>query len=302
VPQNSDTPSYSTLLRWTALIVVEASIAFIFVYSNLSTSATLADVASEYGNALLSIGFAKAIGLAVLVGFLCFFVVALWPRRRRMQVYDSLVVLLALASILGAGWLVTFRREEIGLSVGAVAASVVLGGVMFARVASVSPGRHSYWLRVPFSMYFGAMTLALLVVVTQWLNVSGLIIEPFFETHDVAIGFLVIAVASGGLVALRYRDFVYPTVITCGLASMFLAQRTYEPDLATPALIASGGMLLVAGLAALALATRPSAKPAKKALRDPVKKRSRRRVKVARRATPDEVGYQLNADSTITRF
>jgi hypothetical protein len=290
---NSGTPSSSTFLRWTALIVVEASMGFIAVYSTLSTSATIAEVLAEYGNTLVPVGFAKAICVAILIAFLLFFFAALWPRRHRKRVYDRLVVPLALTSVLAASWVVAFRHQEIGLSVALIAACVVLGGVMFVRVASVSPGKHSRWLRVPFSLYFGAMTIALLVAVTQWLNASGLLTGPVVATHDVASAFLAIAAASGGVVALRYSDFVYPAVITSGLGSMFIAQRADDPDVATIALIACVGMFVVAGLAAVALATQP--------WRDPTKKASSRSARLARMAKV-EGWYLFDANSSIMRL
>lgn len=290
---NSDTPSSSTFLRWTALLVVGASVAFIAVYSMLSTSAPIAEVIAEYGNTFVSAGYAKAIGAAVLVAFLLFFFAALWPRRRRIRVYDKLVVPLALTSILAACWVVAFRHEEMDLSVALIAASVLLGGGMFVQAASVSPSKHSRWLRVPFSLYFAAMTIALLVAVTQWLNASGLFAGTVVETYDVATAFLAIATASGGFVALRYSDFVYPAVITFGLGSMFIAHRVVDPDLAAVALIACVGMFVVAGLAAVALAKLPR--------RQPTNKSSSRSERLLRKAK-DEGWYLLDANSSIMRL
>ena len=291
---NSGTPSSSTFLRWTALIVVEASLGFIAVYSTLSTSATITELVIEYGNTLVPVGFAKAICVAILVAFLLFFLAALWPRRHRKRVYDKLVIPLALTSILAASWVVAFRHEAIGLSVALIAASVALGGVMFVRVASVSPGKYSRWLRVPFSLYLGAMTIALLVAVTQWLNASGVLTGSVVATHDVASAFLAIATASGGFVALRYRDFVYPAVITAGLGSMFIAQRVYLPDVAGTALIACAGMLVVAVLAAVALAKQP--------LRDRTKKAWGRSARLLRMAKDEGYLRLLDASSSIMRF
>ena len=191
---NTGVPSPLTVLRWTTLVVVAANIAFVVDYSALGESPTIAEVVAEYGNLVVPAGFAKVICVAILVAFLLFYVDALWPRRHRIRVYDRLVVPLALTSVLASCWLVAFRQEEIALSATLVAASVALGGVMFARVASVSPSQHSGWLRVPFSLHFGAMTIALLVAVTQWLHASGLLMGTPVVQDDVATGFLAIAV------------------------------------------------------------------------------------------------------------
>jgi hypothetical protein len=290
---NTGAPSSSTMLRWASLVVVAANLAFITDYSTLGESPTIAEVVAEYGNMFVPAGFARAICLALLVAFLLFYFDVLWPRRHRIRVYDKLVIPLALTSVLASSWLVAFRQKEILLATALIAASLAVGGVMFARVASVTPSQHSSWLRVPFSLHFGAMTIALLVAVTQWLNASGLVTQTAVEPDYVAIAFLAIAAATGGFVALRYNDFVYPAVIASGAGAMFIAQRTYTPHVAADALIVCVGMLVVVVLAAVMLARQPR--------RDPTAVPSRRRAKVARRAQ-DEGWYLIDGHSSIMRL
>jgi hypothetical protein len=289
---NKGVPSRLTILRWTTLVVVAANIAFITDYSALGESPTIAEVVAEYGNMVVPAGFAKAVCVAILVAFLLFYVDALWPRRHRIRAYDRLIIPLALTSVLASCWLVAFRQEEIALSAALVAASVALSGVMFTRAASVSPSQHSGWLRVPFSLHFGAMTIALLVAVTQWLYASGLLMGTSVVQDDVSTAFLAIAVAAAGFVALCYSDFVYPAVIASGAGATFIAQRTYNPQFATFALIVFVGMFVVVVLAAVALARQP---------RDRKGVASRRRSKVARQAQ-DEGWYLIGTSSSIMRL
>ena len=284
------TPSNSTLLRWAMLIVVAANMAFIAVYSGPGKSPTLAEVAALYGNTFVPVAFVKAISIPMLVAFLSFYLVALWPGNRRRRIYNDLVVPHALTSVMASIWVVAFRNEAIGLSVAAVAASVVLGGVMFVRVASASPGRYSPWLRIPFSLYFGTMTFALLISLTQWLNASGVLMHTALVPDDVATAFLAIAAALGGYVALRYSDFAFPAVITLGVGSMFIAQRTYDPNVAADALAVGIGMLVVAGLAAIALAHKPR--------RDPKARPSHRSARFARMAQ-ENWGSPLEGNTSI---
>ena len=290
---NTGPPSSWTMQRWTTAVVIAANIAFVADYSILSESPTITEVVAEYGKMFVPAGFAQAICAAILVAFLLFYFDALWPRRHRIRVYDKLVIPLAMTSVLVSCWTVAFRQKEIGLAAALVAASVVLGAVMFVRVASVSPSQHSSWLRVPFSLHFGAMTIALLVAVTQWLNARGLLTEIAVMPDQVAIAFLVIAAAIGGFVALRYNDFVYPAVIAAGTGAMFIAQRTYNPHVAADALIVCVGMLVVVVLAAVMLARQPR--------RDPKAVASRRRARVARRAQ-DEGWYMIDGHSSIMRL
>ena len=281
------------MLRWTTLIVVFANIGFVVDYGALRESPTIAELTAEYGNMVVPVVFARAIGVAILFAFLLFYFDALWPHRHRKRVYDELVIPLALTSLLASSWIVAFRHKEIHLCAALVIASVALGGFMFVRVASVSPSQHSGWLRVPFSLHFGAVTIALLVAATQWLNASGRLTGIAVVPDDVATAFLAIAAGAGGFVALRYSDFVYPAVIASAAGATFVAQRTYHPQVATDALVVGVGMLFVAILAAAAFTQQP--------LRDPKDVASRRREKVARRAQ-DEGWYGIEASSSIMRL
>jgi hypothetical protein len=267
--------------------------AFIAVYSSLGGSPTIAEVVAEYGNTFVPAAFAKAIGVAMLIAFLFFYVAALWPSRHRSRVYDRLAIPLALASMLASGWIVAFRHAEIGLSAALIAASVALGGVMFVRVASASPSRHSHWLRVPFSLYFGAMSIALLATLAQWSTASSLLKGAAVAPDDVATVLLSVAAAMGGFVALRYSDFVYPAVIASSVGAMFVAQRANYPDIAADALTVCIGMLVVVGLAAVALANQPR--------RLPGGRESRRMTRISRRK-PDDWGYAIEANSSIMRL
>ena len=252
---SSDARFSSTFLRWSMLIVVAANLMFIADYSQLSASPTVAEVLAEYGRALVPAGFATAIGAVILMALVGFFYAALRPRRRRIRIYDRLVIPVALASALAACWVVAFRHREIGLSVALLAASVVVGSVMFVRVAAVSPGKHSRWLLVPFSLYLGAMTVALLAVAPLWVNAEGVLGGAVAGRDDLTIASFVVAAAAGGFVALRFRDFVYPGVLAWAMGLAFLARRG-EP-LGQTALVVGVGLLVVAGLAAVALARQP---------------------------------------------
>ena len=138
-----------------------------------------------------------------------------------------------------------------------IAAGVALGAAMFARVASESPSRHSLWLRVPFSLHFGAMTIALLIALAQWMNAGGRLATNALAPDELTAAFLAIAVLAGGYVALRYSDFVYPAVIAWGTGAIFVAQRAQDPYVAAAALAVCVGMLVVAGLAAATQARTP---------------------------------------------
>ena len=279
-------PSTSTMLRWTTLIVIVANMAFIVIYNSIGESPTIAELVAAYGDTLVPAGYAKGMGMAVLFAFLVFYVAGLLPSRRRRRTYNKLVIPLVLTSVLASGWIVAFRHESTDLSVVLLAAIVALAGIMFARVASVAPGKYSHWLRVPFSLHFAAMTIALLVNLTQWSNVA--------ITPDVAAApLLALATVAGGFVALRYRDFVYPAVIASAAVAMFVTQYVLRPEVAAAALMVSAGMIAVAVLAAVAMARQP--RPERRA-------RSSRSGPVIARSTPEANWYPIEGNTSVIRL
>ena len=248
----SGSPSVSTFLRWAALMVVAASIAFVVDYGKLGKSATIAEVISDYGTALVPPAFAQVTGAAILVAFGAFLVGALARHGLRKPIYGDLTVALAICSVLAAGWVVAFRHREIELSVALAAVSTVLSGVMFVRAATAASSEASGWLRVPFGLHFGAMTVALPVSLAQWLNASGVLAATVVAPRDEASAVLAVGAAAGGCVALRHGDAVHPAVIALCEGAISFAQRETEPAFATTALTVGVTRLVVAGLGVVA--------------------------------------------------
>jgi hypothetical protein len=288
----SGSPSPSTFLRWTALIVIAASIAFIVNYSKLGTSATITEMLSEYGTALVPRAFAQAMGVAIVAAFAVFLVDALRPRRRRARLCDELAVALAVCSVLAAGWVVAFRHGKVTLAFALVAANLVLSYAMFVRVATAASSERSSWLRIPCGLLFGAMTIAAPVALTQWLHASEVLATMVVTPHDEATALLLIGVVAGGLVALRHGDLVYPAVIASCAGAMFIAQRASSPTFAAAALTVGVGMIVVAGLGAVALSRRRA--------RDAAAGASRRHAKRAR-GPVDETWYLTEPSTSIMR-
>jgi len=294
MPNTAGAPSSTTMLRWVTLIIVTANVAFIVVYGGVGESPTLAETMAEYGYTFVPAKFVKAMCAILAAAVVCFYIAALWPSRRRLHIYTVLVAPIAGAAILASFWIVAAKHREIGLSMALLAASVTLSIAMFVRVASASPTRHSLWLRVPFSLYFGAMTIALLMALTQWMNAGGRSATSVLPADELTAAFLAVAVLAGGYVALRYSDFVYPAVIASGMGAIFLGQRAQDPYVAVAALTVCVGMLAVTVLAAVTQVRTPRGGAKDKA--------SRRMKPTSGPEKRDAWGYQLEGNSSIMRL
>jgi hypothetical protein len=248
-------PSASTVLRWTTFVVVEANVAFMYVYDGVRELSSIAGVSNQFATTFAPAPYVYVIYLIIGAAFFLFFVAALWPRRRRTHIYDPFVVPLAIASTLASAWVVAVRYDQIDLAIALTAAAVVVGDVMFVR-AVASPSPHRRWLRVPFALYFGWITFALLAGTTQWFNAHGWLTTTGTVT-EVSLVLLAIAAVVGSVVALSYREFVYPAVMAWALVGIYVGQRMLDPTIAAAALSVGIGLLVVASLAAVAAGIEP---------------------------------------------
>jgi len=251
----SGSPSASTLLRWATFVVVEANVAFMYVDDGVRELFLVAGASQGYARTLAPASYVYMIYWIIGVALLLFYLAALRPRRRGMHVYDPFVVPLAIVSTLASAWVVAVRYDQIDLAIALTFAGFIVGYVMFARAAA-SPSSHPRLLRVPFALYFGWITFALLAGSAQWLNARGWLTSLDMVT-EVSLVLLAIAAVIGGVVALSYREFVYPTVIAWAVGGIYVGQRMFDPTIAAAALDVCIGLLVVASLAAVAAAIEP---------------------------------------------
>jgi len=123
---------------------------------------------------------------------------------------------------------------------------------LFSRAAA-SSAHHSRWLRVPFALYFGWMTFALLLGTAQWLNARNWLTTVEIVT-GLSLALIAIAAFAGVVIALSYREFVYPGVLAWGTGGVYVGQRLFDTTVATAALCVCIGLVISAGFAAVAVA------------------------------------------------
>jgi benzodiazapine receptor len=256
MPDIFGAPSPSRALRWVTFFIVEANVAFMYVYDRVHDVPSISDVSNQYATTFAPADFVYLAYWVIGAAFLLFYVAALWPRPRRTHTFDPFVVPIAVASTLASAWVVAFRNDEIGLALTLTGAGAVVGNVMFVR-ATASPSRHSRWLRVPFALYFGWMTFALLVGIAQWLNAHNWLTTVELVT-TMSLALIAIAALAGIAIALVYREFVYPAVLAWGAGGIYAGQRLFDSTVAHSALYVAAGLLIVAGLAVVATAMMPA--------------------------------------------
>lgn len=250
-------PSPALLLRWATFIVAAATLSFILSYASLDDFAivmamggpAVADLAPE-----LVVALPAAL---VAVGLMVFHIAALRPRRRRVPIYTQLVFPILVIFLLAAAFIVALHSRMFGLCCLILAAGTMVSAAMLAKVASVSPSKHSSWLRVPFSLCLAVLTVATVAAGSYWLNASG---TAPLQISAAPVSLLeggVLIAAIGVALAYRYHEFVYPLVVTVIAAVAATTAGAYDSSTVMDIVLVGIGMLVISLVAAVASARDP---------------------------------------------
>lgn len=150
--------------------------------------------------------------------------------------------------VLNVAWLLAWQYRVLWLSVLVMLALLAVLALCWTLARSIAAaGADQLWLRIPFSVYFGWISVATLANITAWLVAS---FEGWFRS--VEFGWTCVALAIGlaaaSLVVLRTGDRAYLAVIIWAFVAIIVANAS---DASTrPAAIAAG--VAVAALLALA--------------------------------------------------
>lgn len=175
----------------------------------------------------------------------------------RRSLLQRVGILFSVSSLVNASWLVTWHYDLIALSTVLLATLLVLL-ILITRTIQRErlSGREKNFIRLPFSVYFGWITVATIANITIWLVSIGWdgfgIAEPTWAVIIVAVGAL-IAVA----VILRDRDPAYALVLIWAYFGIWLKHNSAEgwdgayPQVGIAALVGIAAFVISAVVAVL---------------------------------------------------
>lgn len=215
---------------------------------------TQQQVSAQYPNLFVPAGFTFSVWGIIYLGLLLFVLHELGLFQKNHLADDALNRKLALvfvvSSLANAGWIFAFHYGALALS--ALLTGFLLLCLIDARIIlaarPLSP-RETLFLQVPFSLYFGWVTVAFIANVTALLvglgwNGFGLS-EPLWTILILAVGAVI-----GVLTTLRFRDPAYALVLVwayAGILSNHLSSAGFGgayPQVALTAAIAIALFLL----------------------------------------------------------
>ena len=209
----------SATWKWTALVTYIAML----VVNGLAGSTSLlggkntGEISDAYSNLFAPAGLTFAIWgvIYLLLGAFFFRAFEIWNTGKKTlpnKKFNRLLKLFSASSVLNIAWLFAWQYEVFWLSV--VLMIVLLGTLGFAHqiITAEKLGRlERLAIRVPFSVYFGWITVATIANITTWLVSVG---WDGWGFSDVAwmIVILIVGAVIGTLTAIRRNDWVYLAV------------------------------------------------------------------------------------------
>lgn len=230
--------------RWTAAIMVFANVLFNYAYTKLPHGGKdIGEVSDQYANLFTPASYAFSIWGLIYLSFIIFAIYQLLPSQRSVPVYDRLSKPFAFANFLGSLWIVCFTNDMITASVFVMLLTLATAMVMFSKAKDSMKVEHrSNWITVPFSLFFGWITVATIANVSAWLVSMGWhgggISEPLW-----AIALITVALGLGIVVSSKTKDLIYPLVIAWATLAISMAAKTKDGSVAITAF--GVGVLLI---------------------------------------------------------
>ncbi|QKZ15634.1 tryptophan-rich sensory protein [Spirosoma sp. KUDC1026] len=255
-------------------VMVVFSVVSMIVMNALSNTGvfggkTNADISAKYETLITPAGYAFSIWGLIFLGVLAFAIYQALPSQRTNPRFRAVGWLVVINAFCNAIWSPIFNQEWIGLAL--VVILVMLFTLMIieqrllaqARVPIVAPdldatlpespaGPAQTWLaRIPFSIYFGWLTVATILNVAVYLKATQFSTMGLSEATW-AVAVLIVGLVVGAVIFNRYRSIAYILVFAWAYAAIAAKQGDYPLVQG----VAGVGAVVAIGLAITGLASK----------------------------------------------
>ncbi|CAN5534557.1 tryptophan-rich sensory protein [soil metagenome] len=234
----------SYYVRCLTLGVVIANIVFNGVYAQLFKGPDIQQVSRSFHDLFTPAGYVFSIWGLIYLSFMIYGVVSLMPSQRRDTVYDRLSIPLMLANVFGSLWIMAFTHRQFVISLIILLIMLALSIVMFLRVNdSTIKEDFNRWILVPFSLFFGWISVATIAgtaVTLISLGYDG----GSFGVEQWTIAMIVVAAVLAIIVESRFNNYLFPLVIVWASIGIWDERQMDHPTVAIVALISSMVILL----------------------------------------------------------
>jgi hypothetical protein len=227
--------------RILVLVAVLANVAFNYAYWRLPLGLPDMKTASDrYPNLFTPAPYAFSIWGAIYLSWIVWAVAGLLPSRRAVTLHDRTAALLILLNILGSVWILEFVLGNLVAAQIIIAVMLITAIVGFLRALE---GARSYWSVLPFSLFFGWITVANLANLAAWMvQLNAWSDVPWAQA------LLVVAVLAGLMVGFLYREPVHPLVVAWASLAIAVKSQDLDARVSTAAFAAAGVSAVAAAI------------------------------------------------------
>lgn len=230
---------------------------------------TNSDVSAKYPTLVTPAGYAFSIWGVIFLGLLAFAIYQALPTQRTNPRFRATGWWVVLNAFCNAIWSPLFNNERIGLALIVILVMLFSLAVIEQRLlerphmpliptdpdvtlSESSASRAETWLaRIPFSIYFGWLTIATILNVAVYLKSTEFSLMGLSE-QTWAIAILVTGLLIGAIVFNRFRSIAYILVFTWAYAAIVVKQTSYSQI----QLVAGTGAIVAILLAIIGLTSR----------------------------------------------
>jgi hypothetical protein len=230
----------STIWRWIAVVAVVANI-FLNYWVNAFpiNGQTIGQVSGKHPTLFTPAGYAFSIWGVIYLSFIAYVVYQVLPAQRNKTKYDRLAPPFILTSLLSMAWIVSFSFEKLTLSLLLITGMLVTAVVLLVRAKQdMGPDHFINRTTVPFSLYSGWLSVAIIANASVWLKELGWQGGNWGEIPWTLI-LIGVTVVIGILISWYLRDLIYPLVIAWANIAIWAARKSDHASIATTALVAA---------------------------------------------------------------
>ncbi len=240
----------SPALRWLVLASTVLMITLNSVPARVFGGQDNGTMSRRYQTLITPAGYAFAIWGVIFIGVLAYAIYQVMPGQRSNPRFTAAAPWVIANMIFNGFWTVIFGQEWIAFATLVIIADLLTLykivdalGINRVRVSPVET-----WLaRVPFSIYFGWLTVATTVCIALFLKANGFNAFGLGE-QTWAVVILVVALGIGAVIFNHYRNIAYILVFTWAYYAISVQTKAI-PTVPTVALVGAIGAVVLAGIA-----------------------------------------------------
>jgi len=182
----------------------------------------------------------------IYLALLGFSVYQALPKQRENPLLRKIGYLVVISNILNAGWIVLWHFNQYALTMIVMVALLVMLVLIYLRVNSTKPKRNTaepWFVRVPFSIYLGWITVATIANATALIYFLGY--HPAGQISRIfTVVLMGIGIVLAGLLSWGKKDIAYSLVLIWAFVGLGVKWLGVYPSIVIVSFVASGIILL----------------------------------------------------------